>query len=193
MIDPARWYPVAARHDLAPRHVYRTTLAGHDLIAWAAQDGTMHVWADRCPHRGVRLSLGEVVGNELRCQYHAWRFAGHGGCTFIPAQPDLKVPGSIHADVWPIAIAGGHVWTGIAPAGSPPAWDEGAPVRAIPIARPAAAIEAAIAAAPPAGLTLAVQPLDTGSAVVRGLAHDGDVAAADLRLCALRRDLERAA
>lgn len=192
MIDPARWYPIAALHDLAPRHVYRTTLAGHDLIAWATQDGTPQVWADRCPHRAVRLSLGEVVGNELRCQYHAWRFAAGGACTFIPAQPGLKVPGSIHATVWPVALSGGMVWSGIAPEGTPPGCGGGTPIRAIPIARSPVVVEAALAHAP-VGLTLAVQPLDAGSAMVRGIAHDGDCRAADLWLCALRRELERGA
>lgn len=193
MIDPALWYPVAALHDLAPRHVYRTTLGGHDLIAWAARDGTAQVWADRCPHRAVRLSLGEVVGDELRCQYHAWRFATGGACTFIPAQPGLKVPGSIRAQVWPLAIAGDHVWSGIAPHGAPPAWGAGTPVRATAIAREPAVVAAAIAAADWPALVLAVQPVDARSAIVRGLAHDHDVRRADVLLGALRRDLERAA
>jgi phenylpropionate dioxygenase-like ring-hydroxylating dioxygenase large terminal subunit len=120
------WYAIAAEHDVPQRHVYRTTLGGHELAVWRSRAGAIQVWDNRCPHRGVRFSLGEVVGDELRCQYHAWRFATTGACTFIPAQPDRKVPGSIRATPWPVAQAGGLIWTGIDPQGAPPALAEGA-------------------------------------------------------------------
>ncbi len=121
LLDPARWYPIAAEHDVPRQHIHRATLGGHELAVWRSSDGTVHVWQDRCPHRGVHFSLGEVVGDELRCQYHAWRFGTSGACTFIPAQPDRKVPGTIRATVWPVAQSGGMIWTGFDPVGAPPA------------------------------------------------------------------------
>src|SRR5256885_2975938 len=30
------------------------------------------VLEDRCPHRGVNLSLGKVNGSWLQCSYHGW-------------------------------------------------------------------------------------------------------------------------
>jgi len=196
-LDSGVWYAIAADHDL-PRqgslgHVYRTVLGGHELAVWRATDGSCQIWEDRCPHRGVRFSLGEVVGDELRCQYHAWRFGKTGACTFIPAQPDMKVPGSIHARVWPVAEAGGLVWSGIAPVGRPPDLPTGAVVRAIPVARPAAALAKAVATAALPALALTIQPLGPDAAMLRGIATDGDLARADLALVALRRRLEDAA
>ncbi len=193
LLEPGRWYAVAADHDLVANHIYRTTLGGHDLALWRARDGTVCVWHDRCPHRGVRLSLGEVVGNELRCQYHAWRFGTGGACTFIPAQPARKVPGAIHATVWPMAQASGLIWTGIDPVGAPPALPDGAVIRAIPIDRCAQDLERAIDGAALPALALTIQPCTADRAIVRGAATDGDLVRADQALLALRRRLEAGA
>jgi phenylpropionate dioxygenase-like ring-hydroxylating dioxygenase large terminal subunit len=187
------WYAIAAEHDLPKDHVYRTMLGGHELAAWRSTDGGVHVWEDRCPHRGVRFSLGEVVGDELRCQYHAWRFGKTGACTFIPAQPDLKVPRTIHAAVWPVALSAGLVWSGIEPTGAPPELPPGAVLRAIPIARPAASVAHALVKEPLSGLALVLQPLDETATIVRGIALDDDLVRADHALLALRRRLEQAA
>lgn len=193
LVETGRWYPIAAEHDLPPNHIYRTLLGGHELAVWRASDSSVCIWQDRCPHRGVRFSLGEVAGDELRCQYHAWRFGKSGACTFIPAQPDSKVPAAIRASVWPVALYAGMVWTGINPAGQPPALPTGAVVRAMPVCRAPEVVAQAIAGAGFAALTLLVQPTGPDAAVLRGIATDGDVAQADRLLLALRRTLEAGA
>jgi vanillate O-demethylase ferredoxin subunit len=88
------WLPVCAERDLAPRHLFRSTLLGQDLVAWKDENNGVNVWEDRCPHRGVRLSLGFHLGNEVQCQYHGMRFGRAGGqCVYIPSRPDQK-PGA---------------------------------------------------------------------------------------------------
>ena len=49
---------------------------------------------DRCPHRRVPLSLGEVKDGRLQCGYHGWTFDGaSGACTAIPhLTADERVP-----------------------------------------------------------------------------------------------------
>ncbi len=51
---------------------------GQDLAIWRADDGFINVWADRCIHRGVRLSVGINDGAELACQYHGGSRYMHG-------------------------------------------------------------------------------------------------------------------
>jgi phenylpropionate dioxygenase-like ring-hydroxylating dioxygenase large terminal subunit len=187
MLDPTRWYAVAASHDLPYRHVYQTRLAGRPLAIWRDSAGLLNVWDDRCPHRGVRFSIGNVLHDELRCQYHAWRFAsGSGVCTLIPSQPQAKPDESIRATVWPVREWAGLVWTGLAPIGDPPFAAEGAPVRPIPIHRSAAALPVL------EGAVLLVQPVEADRCVVRGVLVGADGDATDLELERLRRQLEAA-
>ncbi len=191
------WHPIAASDDVPPGHVYQTRLDDLPLAVWRAGDGRVNVWEDRCPHRGVRFSIGTALGDELRCQYHAWRFAsGSGACTFIPAHPERRPAAAIRATAFPAAERDGLIWTrsGGDGEGEPPAADSAGPVlRAMPVNRPAAAVAAAIAAAPPAGARLFVQPVAAGRSVIRGVADDGrPLALHDAALERLRRALEAA-
>jgi phenylpropionate dioxygenase-like ring-hydroxylating dioxygenase large terminal subunit len=182
-LDPARWYPVAASDDLPQGHVYQTMLGGHGLAIWRAASGRANIWEDRCPHRGVRLSVGIALGEELRCQYHAWRFAsGSGACTHIPAQPTARPAAAIRATIWPVAEQSGLVWSGIDPQGALPEIS-GEVLRAIPVDRATPAVEAALEAL--GGALFFVQPVAAERCVIRGVAP----APADLR--ALYAGLER--
>ena len=186
-----RWYPVAAADDMPHGHVYRTILGAHDLAIWRGTGGEINIWEDRCPHRGVRLSLGEVMGETLRCAYHAWQFAsGSGACRFIPAQPASKPAAAIRAVVWPVAEAGGLIWTGQDPQGLPPALGTGEVLRAMPLRRGANYVAEHLASMP--GVTLVVQPQGADSCTIRGLATGLPLGEADKALEALRRRLEGA-
>ena len=54
-----------------------------------------HVWEDRCPHRGMRLSYGYVRADRIACLYHGWQYGTDGHCLRIPAHPEIKPPPSI--------------------------------------------------------------------------------------------------
>jgi len=83
---------------------------GRELVIWRGADHEAHVWEDRCPHRGMRLSFGFVRGNSLNCLYHGWQYGGRAQCQHIPAHPDLTVPRSIRANAYPAYEAGGMIW-----------------------------------------------------------------------------------
>ncbi|WP_176080663.1 Rieske 2Fe-2S domain-containing protein [Paraburkholderia tropica] len=103
--EPARWYALCAAGALDKGAIHRTELHGEGLVVWRADDGRVNVWEDRCPHRGVRLSLGHHRGDTLQCQYHGWRFAsGEGACRAVPAHPHASAP-PIHATTWPAMSA----------------------------------------------------------------------------------------
>lgn len=42
-------------------------------------------------HRGLPLSLSRLVGDEVECAYHGFRFAPEGKCTFVPGQEVVPV------------------------------------------------------------------------------------------------------
>ncbi|SMQ72847.1 Ferredoxin-NADP reductase [Devosia lucknowensis] len=109
--DPT-WYPIASSDDLPFRHVYHGQLLGRELAVWRADDGNVNVWENRCLHRGVRLSIGINEGQELKCQYHGWRYANQSaGCTYIPAHPADAPARRIENRKYPIREAFGLVWS----------------------------------------------------------------------------------
>ncbi len=81
------WYPTVALHDLAAGPM-PFTLLGQKLVLWADADGAPVAFHDRCPHRGVALSMdSRVIDGALRCGYHGWRYAPTGAVVEIPQQP----------------------------------------------------------------------------------------------------------
>jgi phenylpropionate dioxygenase-like ring-hydroxylating dioxygenase large terminal subunit len=118
MIEHTHWHPVTESATLrdAPLPV---RLFGEDLVLWRDEAGTARAWADRCPHRGTKLSLGQVVrddyGARLECPYHGWRFDGAGQCRIVPALPAFKPPASYHACTHEARDAYGLVWVRLQP------------------------------------------------------------------------------
>ena len=115
-------HPVASLADLAPRHVVKARLLGQDLAVWRADDGFVNVWADRCIHRGVRLSVGMNDGAELVCQYHGWRYSNRtGSCSYIPAHPGEAPSRTLRVPAFRCEEKYGLVWSGGSPDAEPPA------------------------------------------------------------------------
>ncbi|KKB07351.1 Rieske 2Fe-2S domain-containing protein [Devosia chinhatensis] len=109
--DPT-WYPIASSEDLPFRHVYQGQLLGRELAVWRADDGNVNAWENRCLHRGVRLSIGINEGQELKCQYHGWRYANRSaGCTYIPAHPADAPARRIENRKYPVREAYGLIWS----------------------------------------------------------------------------------
>jgi nitrite reductase/ring-hydroxylating ferredoxin subunit len=109
-----RWFPVAASTDAVSRHVLQAQLFGQEIALWRDDAGALNAWENRCPHRGVRLSIGFNTGMELRCQYHGWRYAsGSGQCTFIPAHPEQKPPNVIRATPYGVSERWGLIWVAL--------------------------------------------------------------------------------
>jgi phenylpropionate dioxygenase-like ring-hydroxylating dioxygenase large terminal subunit len=103
------WFPIehGSRLHEAPRRVW---LAGVALALFRDRHGVPHALVDRCPHRGVALSLGRVLDDGcLECPFHGWRFAGDGACTLVPLNPRAKRE---HLGVMalPTVECGGLIW-----------------------------------------------------------------------------------
>ncbi|MCP5287393.1 MAG: aromatic ring-hydroxylating dioxygenase subunit alpha [Burkholderiaceae bacterium] len=126
------WQPVAMVEDLAsvggPPLPVR--VLGHDLVLWRGAGGVA-AFADRCPHRGAALSLGRVVGGQLQCAYHGWRFDPTGRCVRIPAAPDFQPPDGHRAGTWRVAQAHGLWWVARDPVDPAPPACAHVPVRRV--------------------------------------------------------------
>lgn len=102
------WFPVdhATRLRDQPKQVH---LAGQAIALFRDRHGTAHALIDRCPHRGVALSLGKVRGDCLECPFHGWQFAGDGSCTHVPFNADAKRE-RLGAVALPTVERGGLIW-----------------------------------------------------------------------------------
>ena len=104
------WYPLVLARDIAPGTSAGTRVEGKEFVAWRDDKGASHVWEDRCPHRGMKMSFGFVRGDHIACLYHGWQYDTAGQCRHIPAHPDLDVPKTIKIATFGVAEAGGMVW-----------------------------------------------------------------------------------
>jgi nitrite reductase/ring-hydroxylating ferredoxin subunit len=109
-LNPWSWYAVAASQDLGPGKILPIVLSGENIVVWRAHDGRASAWRDRCPHRGMRLSLGATSGDSLVCPYHGWTFGPDGHCHHIPAHPQLTPSRAARARIYPVAEQNGYVW-----------------------------------------------------------------------------------
>ncbi|HEX8606915.1 MAG TPA: Rieske (2Fe-2S) protein [Pseudoduganella sp.] len=139
-----RWHPVLPSSHLPatalqpPSSPVLGFLGGEELALWRASDGTAQAWTNRCPHRGLRFTLGRVLDGRLSCGYHGWEYqAGDGRCVAIPAHPAMTVPRAICATTWPTAEVDGMIWVSrTACADAPPATGIQAILRTLGIRAP---------------------------------------------------------
>jgi len=138
------WRPVALSQDLPAGTVMPARIAAGSIALWRSQSDHVAASADRCPHRGMRLSHGFVRGEALSCIYHGWSYSQAGSCLRIPAHPGLAPPETIRVVTYVVQEANGILWVAEgAPAGAPPVIDGFVPLRSMTSAAGLAAIEAA--------------------------------------------------
>jgi phenylpropionate dioxygenase-like ring-hydroxylating dioxygenase large terminal subunit len=85
-LSPNFWYPLALAKDLVRGKSLAVTFAGDPIVLVRTKQGTVYALEDRCAHRQVPLSRGVVVGECLRCSYHAWTYDEQGNCK-VPNLP----------------------------------------------------------------------------------------------------------
>lgn len=104
------WYIACASSRLAakPRPVRVLDL---DLVLFRDGAGQACALLDRCCHRGVQLSLGQVTEGALACGYHGWRYDGAGKCVYIPSLcSDQRIPKGHEVPAFPCIEQDGYVW-----------------------------------------------------------------------------------
>ena len=109
MTERRSWHPVAAADALADAPL-AVTLLGEPLVLWRGGSGALSAFADRCPHRGARLSLGCVREGQLECPYHGWRFDGAGQSVHVPALPAFAPPPTHRATTHAVQARYGLLW-----------------------------------------------------------------------------------
>jgi len=82
---PTGWFQVAWSDEVEVGQVHRMRYFGRDLVAWRGESGQVSVMDAYCQHLGAHLGYGgTVVGDEIQCPFHGWRWSTAGRNTCIP-------------------------------------------------------------------------------------------------------------
>ncbi len=82
------WYSTIKSSQLKIGETMPILLNGQKLVIYRGETGKAFALDGFCPHMGVDLSLGKVMGENIRCFFHHWSFDHKGNCTNIPCQED---------------------------------------------------------------------------------------------------------
>lgn len=102
------WYFALHSHELKKKSIVSVTLCQQRIAFFRGDDGRVRAIDAFCPHMGVDLSLGKVMGNEVQCFFHHWRFNGNGKCTQIPASPTISPRAELKS--WAVREKYGLIW-----------------------------------------------------------------------------------
>ncbi len=102
------WYAIARSDEVGAGEVIGRDFLDGRAIAYRAENGQAVVMNAYCRHLGADLSMGKVVGNDIRCAFHHWQYGPDGGCTKIPASE--KIPKAARMFKYPTAEKWGLIW-----------------------------------------------------------------------------------
>lgn len=108
------WYPLAPSDEIGNDSAKAYTICGDEIVAFRGADGSVSALENRCPHRKVLMSLGQVnvMGpGTLTCRYHGLTVDGTGQCISVIADgPDSRAAQVIKMRCYPTDEVGGIVW-----------------------------------------------------------------------------------
>jgi phenylpropionate dioxygenase-like ring-hydroxylating dioxygenase large terminal subunit len=112
-----QWYAVAKSVQVKPGKPHAVKALGRNLVLWRDGGGRLNCLEDYCPHRGARLSRGEVMGDHIACRYHGVTLDGSGTIVRVPAMPDCALEGRRPVESFPVAEAADAIFVYFAGAG----------------------------------------------------------------------------
>jgi phenylpropionate dioxygenase-like ring-hydroxylating dioxygenase large terminal subunit len=105
------WYPAMESASLRNKPV-GLVLFGQRIMFYRDQ-GKPYALENRCPHRGIQLSIGrQEFPGTFTCRYHGWTFDLKTGTLMaaLTDGPDCPMRGRVAVRTYPTAEAAGVVW-----------------------------------------------------------------------------------
>jgi len=109
-LDPNYWYAVEFDKAVTPGRVIQVRFWHRAVALFRTEQGELHAVEDRCAHRQLELSLGNVVDGKLVCAYHGWAYDGEG--RLVEVTHELfghKLP-RCRLNSFPVRVRYGLVW-----------------------------------------------------------------------------------
>ena len=109
-LHPDYWYPVEKSENLKPGKVIETKFWGRSIAVYRDHSGKVQAIEDRCAHRQLKLSMGQVKGCNLVCMYHGWEFGCDGKLVSVPHELFGKPFPNIRVGAFPVQERYGLIW-----------------------------------------------------------------------------------
>jgi len=77
-------------------------------VVYRGESGKPAVMSAWCRHLGADMSMGKVIGDDVRCAFHHWQYGPDGVCSKIPASE--KIPKAAKLFKFPTAEKWGLIW-----------------------------------------------------------------------------------
>ena len=101
------WY-AAAFSDEVRQEILPRTLMNEEVILYRTASGDPVMLEDKCAHRGLPLSMGRLVGDDIQCGYHGLVYDRCGDCVRVPSQDTVPRGAAVRA--FPTIEKHGFVW-----------------------------------------------------------------------------------
>ena len=119
---PNGWFAVAWSKDLARGEVKRIRYCGEELVLFRTRSGVASVLDAYCVHLGAHLGEGgRVVGETIRCPFHAWQYDSSGACVAIPYCD--KIPPKARLRGWQVVERNHMIFVWYHAEDKPPYWE----------------------------------------------------------------------
>lgn len=102
------WYVAAWPHELTNDSLVSRRLLGEEVVMYRDSQGRPVALEDKCCHRGLPLSCGEIDGDVIRCGYHGMEYDRLGACVKVPGQ--ANIPRSARVRHYPVIERDEVVW-----------------------------------------------------------------------------------
>ncbi len=104
-----QWYAICPSQFVADKPV-SLRRCGYRIVFWRESSGALHALEDRCPHRGVPLSCGILMGDRIACGYHGVQVDKNGVAVSVPGAPGGKLEGAKATKVFPVLERNGLIF-----------------------------------------------------------------------------------
>lgn len=113
-VVPKGWYVACKSKDLKTKKPLSKKVCGHQIVLFRGESGKVNALDAFCPHMGMNLAKeGKVIGEDIRCFFHYWKFNGKGDCTDIPCvhgKVNPKTKERVKTQAYPVEEKYGYVW-----------------------------------------------------------------------------------
>jgi nitrite reductase/ring-hydroxylating ferredoxin subunit len=74
------WFPLCLSSDVERGRAIGREFLGGRVVIFRGENDVVQVLSAYCAHVGADLSVGDVVGNTIRCAFHHWQYDQNGRC-----------------------------------------------------------------------------------------------------------------